>query len=100
MAEKQAWEGRLAAAPVSLAHCPRAVAEKALAVIAALERGESYLAFKGKRLTAMGRRDLVSIPLGWRYRLLARIQAAGLQILEVLSHEAYNTRLAANRWPT
>jgi hypothetical protein len=63
VATKQVWQAKLAASPLPLGHCPQAVAEKALD-IAKLERGSSYLTFK--RLRAMGQRDIVLIPLGWR----------------------------------
>ncbi len=99
VAAKQAWQAKLTAAPVPLDHCPQAIAEKALEIMAALEGGESYMAFKGKRLKAMGRRDLVSIPLGWSYRLIMRCRFPRPEFLEVLSHETYNTRLASGGWP-
>ncbi len=97
-AAKTAWAARLAAAPVALDQVPRDVAEKALGVIAALDAGRPYMDLRGKRLTNMGQREVITIPLGQHYRLIATDGDGRLRFLEVLSHEAYNTRLASGGW--
>lgn len=52
--------------------------------------------FHGKRLQAA--RDVVSIPLGRRWRALFVITRAGYQFRDCLSHESYNhLNLAAHR---
>lgn len=98
-AGKSAWHARLANAPVALEHLPQHVAERVLAIIERLECGAGYWEFKGKRLRAMGARQIVSIPVGWSYRLICREQAGRLEYLEVLTHETYNQRLASEGWP-
>lgn len=97
-AARQAWAERLAAAPVALESVPRHVAEKVLQIIAELEQGKRYQDFKGKRLALMGQRDVISIPVGWSHRLICREGEAGLEYVEVISHETYNKRLAAGGW--
>lgn len=70
---------------------PKHVQERAAHVAAKLRDGVSWLAFGGKRLHHD--RTLISIPLGARYRLVARSCPDGIEPLEVMSHETYNTWL-------
>lgn len=74
------------------------VAEKALQIMEDLGNGGSYLDFKGKRLVAMGQREVISVPIGQRYRLICIEQNGELRYLEVLSHEEYNNRLKSGGW--
>jgi hypothetical protein len=57
-----------------------------------LERGEPYMTFRGKRLRRNRKR--ISIPLGLKWRMLAEDVDGRLQVRRILSHQAYNTRLA------
>lgn len=47
------------------------------------------LALGGKRL-CFENRALISIPVGWRYRLLCQADESGLHPLSLLTHESYN----------
>ncbi len=95
---KLEWETKLADSPVSLTDIPRHVAEKALEVIADLRKPPAQRRFTGRRLTTIGQRDIVRFEIGWSYRLICRENGDGLQFLEVISHETYNTRLASGGW--
>lgn len=98
--QRQAWQTQLAAAPIPLEHLPRDIAEKVLEVLAKLDHGAGYTSLQGKRLHKMGQRSVISIPIGRRFRLICREDATGKLVpLEALSHEEYNTRLAAGGWP-
>ncbi|MFZ3300788.1 MAG: hypothetical protein WA344_22460 [Ralstonia pickettii] len=96
--KKQHWQSQLNSAPVPLNHLPKEIARKALQVFAALAGDKTYLDVKGKRLAAMGLRQIVSIPLGLSHRLVCREEAGKLSYLEALTHEEYNNRLAAGTW--
>lgn len=96
--KKQDWHKQLHAAPVPLGHLPKEIALKTLQVFAELANGKTYLDVKGKRLGAMGLRQIISIPLGLNYRLVCREEAGKLSYLEALTHEEYSSRLAAGTW--
>ncbi len=97
--QQQAWKEQLAAAPVELGHLPQKTAEKVLQIIGRLQRGETtYMELNGKRLTTMGRRNIISIPIGWSWRLICEDSSKGLVFLEVLSHEAYNNKISSGGW--
>lgn len=95
---RRAWLDRCSSTPVTLEHLPRRIAEKALRVLTELQEKTSYLKFYGKRLTTMGTREVVSIPLGNRFRLVCSEREGMLIPIEVISHETYNGRLQSNRW--
>jgi hypothetical protein len=95
---KSEWKSRLSSAPIPLGHLPADVADKTLGVIAELERGASYLDYLGKRLKTMGRRDIISIRIGRRHRLICRESNGSLEFVEALTHEEYNSRLASGGW--
>lgn len=99
--QRQAWQVQLAAAPIPLEHLPRDVAQRVLEVLAELDRGSSYASLQGKRLHKMGQRSVISIPIGLRFRLICREEetTGKLVPIEALTHEEYNTRLAAGGWP-
>jgi len=87
--DKQAWKESFAADPVDLRRLPRAIVLKARGILSALGEGVAYWQLKGKRLR--GDRELVRIPVSYRYRLLCRLDGDRLLPLKVLSHEAYNS---------
>jgi len=95
---KAARKAHLAAAPIPVDHLPADIADKAIEIMQALRAGASYLDFKGKRLKNMGQREVISVPLGRRYRLICRDRPDGLAFVEAISHEVYNDRLAAGGW--
>jgi len=57
-------------------------------IILGLEKGRPYTDFKGKRL--FPDREVISIPVGRRWRLLAEWQEGKVTPIRLLSHEAYN----------
>lgn len=57
-------------------------------IVLALEKGKEYTQFKGKRL--FPDRDLISIPVGRRWRLLCEWQDGKIIPAQLLSHESYN----------
>jgi hypothetical protein len=73
---------------VNLAKLPKVVMQKAQQILAGLRQGKHPGALGGKQFNFD--RDLLRIPVGYRYRLLCRRVEGGFQLLEVLSHEAYN----------
>jgi hypothetical protein len=73
---------------IQIGRIPPKILEKARVIIARIERGETYTAFRGKRLNA--NREKISIPVGRKWRMLARERPNGLQVYAVLSHETYN----------
>lgn len=95
---RQARRDRLASSPVPLDRLPADVADRTLTVITQLEQGASSMEFGGKRLTAMGQRNIVSIPIGLRHRLICREEEGVFHCLEAISHEEYNNRLSAGGW--
>ena len=94
--QRDDWQQRLAQAPCDLAGLPVDIATRGLDIMAQLDRGADYRQLHGKRLAPMGKREIISIPVGRRYRLLCRERADhSLEYLELISHETYNNRLAA-----
>lgn len=89
------WHNRIAAAPVLLDGLPKPIAEKAMQIMTELKNGKSYMDFRGKRLLSMGKRQVISVPIGRRYRLICRKKTEGLRYLEVITHEKYNNRLSS-----
>lgn len=67
---------------------PGNVLEKARKIVQKMERGVSYSTFRGKRLVTD--RTCISIPVGRKWRMLARDSPEGVQVYAVLSHETYN----------
>jgi len=97
--ERKAWADRVRTAPVPLDDSiPRRVAEKVLQIIAELAKGKPYQDFRGKRLVTLGQREVISVPIGWSYRLICRETCGRLEYLEVISHETYNRRLSDGGW--
>jgi hypothetical protein len=67
---------------------PGNIMEKARKIVQKIERGVSYSTFRGKRLTCD--RKKISIPVGRKWRMLARDSPEGIQVYAILSHETYN----------
>jgi hypothetical protein len=88
-AEKEAWRETFEGDPISLKHLPnRGLVERARMILAEIDKGAPWHQFNGKRL--QHDRNVVSVPLGRRYRILFRTDDGGPKPVEVLSHEAYN----------
>jgi hypothetical protein len=68
---------------------PPKVARVAGRVLARLAAGARYWELGGKRLLA-GAREVVSIPIGQRYRLLCDASGQRLRPVVVLTHADYN----------
>ena len=62
---------------------------RAREVLAALDQGVDYWRLAGKRLHP--RRDMIRIPVTYRYRLLCWDNGQFLVSLKLVSHEDYNT---------
>lgn len=67
---------------------PGNVLAKAQKLIQKMERGVPYTTFRGKRLSC--NRNMISIPVGRKWRMLARDSPEGIQIFAVISHATYN----------
>ena len=72
-------------------HVPPEVLARARKVVERLERGESYLAFRGKRIRRNRKR--ISIPLGLRWRILADDVDGRLRVRRIMSHQTYSALL-------
>ena len=89
--ENEARQKVLAKAPIPLNHLPHNVANKASKILAKLSRGTPYYQLKGKRLHGRNR-QIISVPVGWSYRLIGEDMGSEIRWLEVLSHEEYDKR--------
>jgi hypothetical protein len=88
-ADKEAWRETFEADPISLKHLPsRNLVIRARQILSEIDKGAPWHQFNGKRL--QHDRNVVSIPLGRRYRILFRTDDGAPKPVEVLSHEAYN----------
>lgn len=67
---------------------PNNVLEKAQEIIEKIENGVHFSTLQGKRM--LFDREMVSIPVNYSYRIIARDTESGLRIKCVVSHEAYN----------
>ena len=86
---RQRWRASFKHDQTDLSQLPAYVVRRARYLIAQLDQGVPYRHFQGKLLTAC-KRQVVSIPIGRRYRMLCRWQGATLKPIAVLSHEDYN----------
>lgn len=86
--KRQQWQALFWADSIDLRPLPKSVVKKARDVVQALQQGTSYWQLSGKRLHIA--REVVSIPVTRRYRLLCRDTQEGIQPVKVISHEAYN----------
>jgi hypothetical protein len=88
-ADKEAWRETFEGDPIPLAHLPnRGLVMRARLILTEIDKGAPWHQFNGKRL--QHDRNVVSIPLGRRYRILFRTDDGAPKPVEVLSHEAYN----------
>jgi len=88
-ADKEAWKETFEDDPIPLKHLPnKGLVRRAREILAEMDAGAPWHQFNGKRL--QHDRNVVSIPLGRRYRILFRTDDGGPKPVEVLSHEAYN----------
>jgi hypothetical protein len=95
---KNDWNSMLSGSPVRLDHLPKEVAKKTLRVMVDLNEGKTYQDFKGKRMITMGLREIVSVPIGRKYRLICKAGNGPPEYIEVITHEEYNNRLASGGW--
>jgi hypothetical protein len=86
---KAEWEASFETDPIELHHLPTPkLVLRAREILEALAHGAPWHQFNGKRLNHD--RNIISVPLGRRYRILFRTDEGSPQPVEVLSHEAYN----------
>lgn len=67
---------------------PEHVQEKAVGIVQGIRNGISHTMYKGKLLVYQSR-DIISIPVGWSYRLICN---RGGEVIDLLSHEDYNIK--------
>jgi hypothetical protein len=91
---RQQWQQSFLEDQVDLSGLPRRIVLKARQVLLALREGMSLQRLRGKRFSFD--RDLIRIPVTYRYRLLCRQQQGRIVPLRVVSHETYNP-IARNR---
>ena len=97
--EANAWKIALRKTPIPLDHLPKSAAIRTVSCIEMMAAGEPINRFNGKRLTLMNQRDIISVPVGLKYRLIGRMVAKyPIQWIEVISHETYNQRLSSGGW--
>jgi hypothetical protein len=78
---------------VDLSQLPQKIVLKARLILAKLATGAGFWQVLGQRMSHD--RSLIRIPVGYRYRLLCRMEGNQLWPLRVMSHETYN-RVARN----
>ncbi|EDM75796.1 hypothetical protein PPSIR1_34687 [Plesiocystis pacifica SIR-1] len=94
--EKARWKATFADDPIDLQHLPqKSLVLRARAILEAVSNGAPWHQFNGKRLRHD--RDVVSVPLGRRYRILFRTDDGSPQPVSVMSHESYNGTKPGNR---
>lgn len=87
--DKAAWEATFAADPIDLRVLQlRERVTKARELLGRLAAGEPYTALGGKRWESD--RCIVTIPIGWGYRLVLRYFGDELRAVACMTHEAYN----------
>jgi len=74
---------------LDLSNIPPAVAVKAAGIVRRLRSGSTYHEFNGKRLVRWDR-SIISIPVGWSYRLMCRDVGNTIIPTQLISHETYN----------
>lgn len=92
--ERQDWLDLYRSDAVDLRRLPEPVVVKVRGILVELAKGKALGALLAKRMKFD--RTLVRVPVGYRYRLLCRIEKGVVKPLRVMSHEAYN-RVARNR---
>lgn len=86
--KRQQWKDTFATDEIQLNHLPSAIVKKARTVLSQLEHGQEYWQLAGKRLKVM--REVIRIPITYRYRLLCHDDGDRLTPIKVVSHETYN----------
>jgi hypothetical protein len=67
---------------------PENVLEKAESIVLRIENGEHFQRLGGKRMYFD--KTLISIPVGMKYRIIARDANGQLSVKYVVTHERYN----------
>ncbi len=89
LADKQAWEASFALDVIDLRVLQtRERVTKARELLQRIAGGEPYTSLGGKRWESD--RHIISVPLGWGYRLVLRDDGGALRPLACMTHEAYN----------
>lgn len=96
--EKAAWRQSLENGPKGIEKVTADVQEATLKIVRLLEGGTGWFSLGGKRMKEMGARDVISIPVCGSYRLICREDGARLEIVEVMSHQDYSSKIAAGGW--
>jgi len=87
--DKEGWRASFDDDPIDLHVLPnKNLVKRARMILDAVGKGEPWHQFNGKRL--QHDRNVISIPLGRRYRILFRTDEGSPQPVQVMSHEAYN----------
>lgn len=87
--DKEAWRETFEQDAIPLAHLPnKNLVRRARIILDEIGKGAPWHQFNGKRL--QHDRNVVSIPLGRRYRILFRTDDGAPRPVEVMSHESYN----------
>lgn len=82
------WQQSFLADPIDLTQLPKKIVLKAREVLTALNDGQNLAQLHGKRFHFD--RNLIRIPVSYRYRLLCCQKDSKIVPLRVLTHEAYN----------
>ncbi|NVB37461.1 hypothetical protein G6O69_06430 [Pseudenhygromyxa sp. WMMC2535] len=94
--EKREWLATFEDDPIDLHVLPsKNLVLRARTILDAVSKGAPWHQFNGKRLRHD--RDVISVPIGRRYRLLFRTDEGSPQPVEVLSHENYNATKPGRR---
>ncbi len=87
--DKQRWRAAFESDPIDLQHLPnKSLVRRARMILDAVGSGAPWHQFNGKRL--QHDRNVVSVPLGRRYRILFRTDEGSPEPVSVMSHESYN----------
>ena len=92
---EMAWVVERVVDGVDLRDLPRQVAQKAKQVLEEFRQGWHPGAMGGKQFGFD--RDMIRVPVGYRYRLLCERVAGVIKPIKVLSHEAYNSLMRNTR---
>lgn len=85
---RQQWQQTFLSDRIDLTHLPKKIVLKARQIMTALNQGVSLHTLRGKHLSF--NRQLIRIPVTYRYRLLCQQDALGIEPLKVITHETYN----------
>ncbi|MDM7993442.1 MAG: hypothetical protein QUS11_09025 [Candidatus Fermentibacter sp.] len=96
--EKEARKVSLEGGPEGIEKMPAAVQDATLKIVRLLEAGTRWFTLGGKRLKGEGYNTIISVPLPSYYRLICREAGARLEIVEVMSHQDYSSKIAAGGW--